>query len=64
MATSSHARLCQHIVDHAQDAIIFADREGIIRLWNTGAETIFGYPAAEATAPNGARLRGRRSLMP
>jgi PAS domain S-box-containing protein len=40
--------LCQHIVDHSQDAIIFADREGIIRLWNAGAETIFGYSAAEA----------------
>jgi PAS domain S-box-containing protein len=40
--------LCQHIVENTQEAIIFADREGIIRLWNTGAETIFGYRAAEA----------------
>ena len=48
MATYPHEWLCQHIVDTAQDAIIFADREGIIRLWNAGAETIFGYPAAEA----------------
>lgn len=36
------------IVEQAQDAIIFADREGIIRLWNRGAEIIFGYGAAEA----------------
>jgi PAS domain S-box-containing protein len=48
MATYPHEWLCQHIVDTAQDAIIFADREGIIRLWNVGAETLFGYPAAEA----------------
>jgi len=48
MATSPHAWLCQHIVDHTQDATIFADREGIIRLWNAGAATIFGYSAAEA----------------
>jgi PAS domain S-box-containing protein len=48
MATSPHAWLCRYIVDQTQDAIIFADREGIIRLWNVGAETIFGYSAAEA----------------
>jgi PAS domain S-box-containing protein len=35
------------IVEQAQDAVIFADREGIIRLWNRGAEVIFGYTAAE-----------------
>ena len=48
MATSLPAWLCQHIVAHTQDAVIFADGAGIIRLWNAGAETIFGYPAAEA----------------
>jgi PAS domain S-box-containing protein len=48
MATYPHEWLCQHIVDNSQDAIIFADHEGIIRLWNAGAETIFGYSAAEA----------------
>ena len=40
--------LCQQIVKKAADAIIFADHEGIIRLWNTGAEAIFGYKAQEA----------------
>jgi ferredoxin-NADP reductase len=34
-------------VENTQEAIIFADREGMIRLWNTGAEAIFGYTAAE-----------------
>jgi PAS domain S-box-containing protein len=40
------------IVDSAQDGILFADREGIIRLWNSGAETIFGYTAREALEQN------------
>src|SRR3546814_10063811 len=30
------------------DAVIVSDAEGIIRLWNAGAERIFGFPAAEA----------------
>ena len=40
--------VCGQIVQHAQDAIVFADRDGIIRLWNAGAETMFGYRAEEA----------------
>lgn len=30
------------------DAILFADRDGIIRIWSHGAEMIFGYSAAQA----------------
>jgi PAS domain S-box-containing protein len=41
-------RIAEQIVREAQDAIIMADREGIIRLWNKGAETIFGFSSAEA----------------
>jgi PAS domain S-box-containing protein len=41
-------RLCQQIVAEAKDAIIFADRQGLIRLWNQGAEEIFGHPADAA----------------
>jgi PAS domain S-box-containing protein len=48
MSTDTHAWLCQQIVDDAQDAIIFADRDGVIRLWNVGAEAMFGYRAEEA----------------
>ena len=32
----------------ASDAIIATDREGVITLWNPGAERIFGFSAAEA----------------
>lgn len=41
-------RIYKQIVDFAQDAILFADREGNIRVWNSGAETIFGYTSEEA----------------
>lgn len=36
------------IVAEAPDAILFVDRDGSIRLWNRGAERIFGYSAEEA----------------
>jgi PAS domain S-box-containing protein len=39
--------LFQAIVEQAPDAIIFADRDGTIQVWNRGAETVFGYSAAE-----------------
>ena len=39
--------LFQAIVEQAPDAIIFADCEGAIRVWNRGAEAVFGYAAAE-----------------
>lgn len=40
--------LAGRIVAGAADAIVFADREGAIRLWNAGAERIFGFSAQEA----------------
>lgn len=46
--TPDHDWLCRRMVEDSRDAIIFADREGIIRLWNRGAEEIFGFPAPEA----------------
>jgi PAS domain S-box-containing protein len=39
--------LYKHIVEQLTDAIIFADRNGVILLWNRGAEEVFGFPAAE-----------------
>ena len=38
----------KQIVDFAQDAILFADRDGNIQLWNSGAEAIFGYTSEDA----------------
>lgn len=40
--------ISRQILSQAPDAILFSDREGIIRLWNRGAELIFGFSAAEA----------------
>ncbi len=36
------------IVTASSDAIMFSDRAGIIRLWNSGAERMFGFSAEEA----------------
>jgi PAS domain S-box-containing protein len=34
-------------VAQSRDAIIFVDQDGLIRLWNAGAESMFGYRAGE-----------------
>jgi PAS domain S-box-containing protein len=38
--------LCCRLVAESRDAIIFVDKDGLIRLWNDGAEAMFGYRAA------------------
>jgi len=48
MSTETTESLCRRIVESSPDAIIFSDQDGIIRLWNAGAEAIFGYTAEEA----------------
>lgn len=48
MNNLSFAWLAEQIVKNNSDAIMFADHEGAIRLWNKGAEAMFGYSAAEA----------------
>ncbi len=48
MPTYTHEWLCRQIVEASQDAVIFADPDGVIRLWNAGAEAMFGYRAEEA----------------
>ncbi len=37
-----------HILRSMPEALIFCDMEGIIRVWNAGAEKVFGWSAAEA----------------
>ena len=48
MSTEENAALYRRIVEGIPDAVVFADREGIIRLWNGGAEAMFGFRADEA----------------
>ena len=36
------------LVRRAADAIIYADRDGVIRFWNAAAERIFGFAEPEA----------------
>lgn len=38
----------QHLVEEMADAVIYADAEGRIRVWNKGATRIFGFSADEA----------------
>lgn len=40
------------IIEQAPDALIFADRAGVVRSWNAAAERIFGHSAAEAVGQN------------
>ena len=40
--------LCQSFVEQTQFAVIFSDGDGVIRLWNAGAEAMFGYKSEEA----------------
>lgn len=42
------AALGRTLLNDIPDAVIYADREGVIRFWNPGAERIFGFTAAEA----------------
>ena len=41
------ANLSEALIEHLADAVIFADREGVIRLWNAGAQAVFGYAPDE-----------------
>lgn len=40
--------LAEAILSTRSDAIVAADRDGIIRFWNAGAERLFGYSCNEA----------------
>jgi len=41
-------QLCRHIVEDSNDAVMFSDRAGLILLWNSGAERMFGHTETEA----------------
>ena len=46
-AHSAH-ELLSNLVESSDDAILTKDRDGKITSWNAGAETLYGYSAAEA----------------
>ena len=48
MSEVSHEELCRQIVQACNDAFVYSDRDGVIRLWNSGAEQMFGFSAGEA----------------
>ncbi|HEX2829199.1 MAG TPA: PAS domain S-box protein [Burkholderiales bacterium] len=47
MPEAAALNLFEALVEQAPAALIFADREGAIRVWNAGAETVFGFSKAE-----------------
>jgi PAS domain S-box-containing protein len=47
MSAEETRNLALAIVEQVADAIIFADRQGVIRLWNPAAEAVFGFSADE-----------------
>ncbi|WP_255569549.1 PAS domain S-box protein [Roseomonas alba] len=48
MTEARRAALADTILASAGDAILYCDRDGLIRFWNPGAERIFGFSAEEA----------------
>ena len=48
MPAFSWERLGPLLLEEMADAVIVTDREGVIRLWNTGAAVIFGVAADQA----------------
>ena len=40
------------ILEQAADAVIFADREGAIRVWNAAASALFGFAKEDALGAN------------
>ena len=67
------AHFADRLVSGMSDAIVYADAEGVIRLWNRGATRIFGFAETEALGcsldiviPEGLRERhwqGYRATM-
>jgi|SRR6185312_4294751 PAS domain S-box-containing protein len=48
MTMEEDCALAQAILAQAADAVIFADTEGVIRIWNAGATRTFGFTEQEA----------------
>jgi PAS domain S-box-containing protein len=48
MPIETRAWWSEQVVDGTPDGIVVADREGVIRVWNAGAEALLGYQASDA----------------
>jgi PAS domain S-box-containing protein len=48
MTGPSYEAVCQQVFEHAGQAMLFADRGGVVRFWNQSAQDVFGYAASEA----------------
>src|SRR5215470_10308417 len=48
LSSADSLDLFRLVVEQVPDGIIFADREGVIQIWNRGAADLFGYPPQEA----------------
>jgi PAS domain S-box-containing protein len=46
--TNTDEWIARTVVNATPEAIVVCDAEGIIRLWNDGAQRMFGYPAPDA----------------
>lgn len=47
-APQTDSPLAERVLACMMEAVIHADRQGLIELWNPAAETMFGFSAAEA----------------
>ena len=50
--TTQFSNLAELLVEQSPDGIVFADKAGIIRVWNKAAERIFGFTASDALGAN------------
>ena len=48
LTLDARSELYRRIVEEMPEAVVLSDRDGMIRLWNHGAEQIFGYSKKEA----------------
>ncbi len=48
LSSTDNLDLFQLVVEQAPDGIIFADREGVVQVWNNAAADLFGYLPEEA----------------
>ncbi len=50
--TTQFSNIAELLVEQSPDGIVFADKAGIIRVWNIAAERIFGFTASDALGAN------------